>query len=124
MNANIYCVQNVHNSTVVGRGRGDVYGVCRIFFLVFSIFYIQKSVQIIIDIKLKHQKLVLCNNVKTYYFLQKEFCDNLQNVFKASDLAASEPHEETYENLQKQKNEFCVQCWSTENVLNKTNLTN
>ena len=39
--------------------------------------------------KIKYQKRVQCNNVKTHYFSQKGFSNNLQIVFKTSDLVAS-----------------------------------
>ena len=72
-----------------GRGGGyNVYKVCRIIFLVFSLFFIQKVVQVIISLKLNIRNLSSAIILKTHYFLQKRFSNNLQNVSKTSDLAA------------------------------------
>ena len=46
---NVYTLNNVHNSTEVGRGEG----CCHIIFLVFSSFHSQKGVQVIKGLKLK-----------------------------------------------------------------------
>ena len=75
-------IHNVHNSTVVGKGEGEVENkVCFTIFLVFfSTFHIQcssKGVQVIIGLIL---------NVT---MLKKGFSDYLQKVCYTSDLAAS-----------------------------------
>ena len=53
MYENTYCVHNVHNSTVVGRGGGGYLRGLLYYFLVFSNFHFQNGVQVIIGLKLK-----------------------------------------------------------------------
>ena len=63
--ANTYCVHNVHNSSIVGRGVGVVYRVCHFIFLIFGNFHIQKGFLSNNRSKINYQNCVKCNNVKT-----------------------------------------------------------
>ena len=60
------CVFRVHNSTVVDRGGGG-----RIIFLHLIILAYSKGVKVIRGLKIKYQKHVYHNNVKTHYLVQK-----------------------------------------------------
>ena len=82
MYANTYCVRDVHNSTIVGRGGGVwvvVYGVCYIIFLVFSNFQFQKGVSNIgikLKIRIMSSVTMLKHNIiyKRYLVIFKKSC--------------------------------------------------
>ena len=81
MYANTYCVNNVHNSTLEGRGWGG--GCLRgldYYFPQFQHFPYLKRCPNYSRSKIEYQKHVECSNVITHYFLQKRFSDNFQNI--------------------------------------------
>ena len=73
MYTNTYCVHNVHNSSVVGRGGGGC--LQGLPFLIFRNFHIQKGVLSNSRSRIKDQNRVECNNVKIQYYLQMVFSE-------------------------------------------------
>ena len=67
------------SATLVGR-EGDVYVVCRIIVLIFSIFHIHKAVQVIQGLKLNIRNLYDVTMLKKHYFLLKWSSDHIQNM--------------------------------------------